>query len=92
MGDHHRLPWSPEEKRLSEATAEAQKDAAAAIGYGDEAGRNVLPHGRDNVSKPWDPKDPPEKIPRIIHQTWKDALLPPKWQAMRDECSQMHPD
>lgn len=91
-GSLYGLSWSPDGERLSEATAEALKDTAGAIGYGDEAGSIVVPHGRDNVSKPWDPKDPPEKIPRIIHQTWKDALLPPQWQAMRDECAQMHPD
>lgn len=35
---------------------------------------------------------PPEKVPRIIHQTWKSEQLPPKWQAIREECMAMHPD
>ena len=43
-------------------------------------------------SKPYDPSNPPEKIPRIIHQTWKDEHLPPRWEAVRDECTAMHPD
>ena len=47
---------------------------------------------RDNTPKKWDPSNPPEKIPRIIHQTWKDEHLPPRWQAIRDECAAMHPD
>lgn len=47
---------------------------------------------RDNTPKPWDPTHPKEKIPRIIHQTWKDEHLPPRWQAIRDECAAMHPD
>ncbi|GAC96488.1 glycosyltransferase [Pseudozyma hubeiensis SY62] len=47
---------------------------------------------RDNTPKKWDPANPKEKIPRIIHQTWKDEHLPPRWQAIRDECAAMHPD
>ena len=47
---------------------------------------------RDNTPKKWDPSNPKEKIPRIIHQTWKDQHLPPRWQAIRDECAAMHPD
>lgn len=47
---------------------------------------------RDNTPKKWDPTNPKEKIPRIIHQTWKDEHLPPRWQAIRDECAAMHPD
>ncbi|EST07473.1 Glycosyltransferase, DXD sugar-binding motif [Kalmanozyma brasiliensis GHG001] len=47
---------------------------------------------RDNTPKKWDPSNPTEKIPRIIHQTWKDAHLPARWQAIRDECAAMHPD
>jgi mannosyltransferase OCH1-like enzyme len=47
---------------------------------------------RDNTPKPWDAANPAEKIPRIIHQTWKDQHLPPRWQAIRDECEKMHPD
>nr|CDI52367.1 related to SUR1-required for mannosylation of sphingolipids [Melanopsichium pennsylvanicum 4] len=47
---------------------------------------------RDNTPKKWDPTNPKEKIPRIIHQTWKDQNLPPRWQAIRDECAAMHPD
>lgn len=47
---------------------------------------------RDNSPKPPNPDSPPEKIPRIIHQTWKDTVLPPRWKAVRDECAKMHPD
>ncbi|PWN44678.1 hypothetical protein IE81DRAFT_298621, partial [Ceraceosorus guamensis] len=46
----------------------------------------------DNTPKPWSPTSPKEKIPRIIHQTWKDSTLPGKWQAVREECQAMHPD
>lgn len=40
------------------------------------------------------PKDirPGEKIPRIIHQTWKTDTLPDKWAPNREECMRMHPD
>jgi hypothetical protein len=32
------------------------------------------------------------RIPKIIHQTWKVAEIPQKWQAYRDECQVLHPD
>lgn len=86
------VPVSEESNRLSEAIAKAQEEAARAAGWGDAKGEIFKPPGRDNSVKAWDPKDPPEKIPRIIHQTWKDNTLPPVWQAVRDECAQMHPD
>lgn len=35
---------------------------------------------------------PPEKIPRIIHQTWKSDTLPPEWEAVRRECARLMPD
>lgn len=33
-----------------------------------------------------------EKIPRIIHQTWKSEVLPEKWETVRNECMAMLPD
>lgn len=33
-----------------------------------------------------------EKIPRIIHQTWKNESLPERWDAVRAQCLAMHPD
>jgi inositol phosphorylceramide mannosyltransferase catalytic subunit len=33
-----------------------------------------------------------EKIPRIIHQTWKTNTLPEKWAKVRAECQVLHPD
>jgi len=33
-----------------------------------------------------------EKIPRIIHQTWKEATLPERWQIVHDKCMEMNPD
>ena len=32
------------------------------------------------------------RIPRIIHQTWKDEHVPVEWQAAQKSCQQMHPD
>ncbi|KAL9939664.1 hypothetical protein V8E36_001481 [Tilletia maclaganii] len=49
-------------------------------------------HQHNNTVRPWDMTSPPERIPRIIHQTWKDSTLPPQWQVLRDECRAMHPD
>lgn len=33
-----------------------------------------------------------ERIPRIIHQTWKVDQLPSKWQSIREECMLLHPE
>lgn len=70
-----------------EAAALAEAAAAAAA-----SGSGSLPPLRDNSPRPPDPNSPPEKVPRIIHQTWKHESLPPKWQAVRQECAEMHPD
>lgn len=72
-----------ENQTLSPEDSARLADAVAAGG---------LPPFRDNTPRPADPNSPPEKIPRIIHQTWKDEVLPPKWQAIREECQAMHPD
>jgi inositol phosphorylceramide mannosyltransferase catalytic subunit len=34
----------------------------------------------------------PERIPRIIHQTWKSETLPEKWKAVSEGCRAMMPD
>ncbi|KAI0353597.1 hypothetical protein OH77DRAFT_1497294 [Trametes cingulata] len=34
----------------------------------------------------------PERIPRIIHQTWKSETLPPKWANVSQGCRDMMPD
>ena len=33
-----------------------------------------------------------ERIPKIIHQTWKDSHIPQEWQAAQQSCRKMHPD
>ena len=33
-----------------------------------------------------------ERIPRIIHQTWKTDTLPPRWQPISQACRDMMPD
>ncbi|TFY83950.1 hypothetical protein EWM64_g79 [Hericium alpestre] len=33
-----------------------------------------------------------ERIPRIIHQTWKTETLPPRWKDISEECRAMMPD
>jgi len=34
----------------------------------------------------------PERIPRIIHQTWKSETLPDKWKAVSEGCRALMPD
>lgn len=57
----------------------------------DWASAQPLPYGSDPASLP-SQDHPVEKIPRIIHQTWKTNVLPEKWLAVRDKCLEMHPD
>lgn len=33
-----------------------------------------------------------EKIPRIVHQTWKTDILPERWVAVRKDCMRMLPN
>ncbi|EIW82097.1 glycosyltransferase family 32 protein [Coniophora puteana RWD-64-598 SS2] len=33
-----------------------------------------------------------ERIPRIIHQTWKSETLPPRWKTISEACRDMMPD
>ena len=34
----------------------------------------------------------PERIPRILHQTWKSETLPDKWKAVSEGCRALMPD
>ena len=34
----------------------------------------------------------PERIPRIIHQTWKSETLPDRWQPVSAACRALMPD
>ncbi|KAH9966079.1 nucleotide-diphospho-sugar transferase [Russula dissimulans] len=34
----------------------------------------------------------PERIPRIIHQTWKSETLPDKWKVVSERCRALMPD
>ena len=64
------------------------------LGTWDEIRENARrPAVLDNAALS-DVKDlnPPNKIPKIIHQTWKTEVLPERWVPVRDECIKMHPD
>lgn len=47
----------------------------------------------DNVTR-WNATDhgKVERIPRIIHQTWKSETLPVRWQGISQECRDMNSD
>lgn len=34
----------------------------------------------------------PERIPKIIHQTWKSETLPDKWKDVSEGCRKLMPD
>jgi len=54
-----------------------------------------LPYGQNLTTSPkgddWS-RLPREKIPRILHQTWKDENLPERWIPVREQCLKMHSD
>ncbi|KAN0065785.1 hypothetical protein ACQY0O_000915 [Thecaphora frezii] len=88
-----RIPWLAKMTGHSaNASLNDSKVAAPSTVQSAPSPSATAPAWRDNNPKPYDPVNPPEKIPRIIHQTWKDEHLPPRWQAVRDECAAMHPD
>lgn len=33
-----------------------------------------------------------QRVPKIVHQTWKEELLPERWEKVRQECMTMHSD
>jgi inositol phosphorylceramide mannosyltransferase catalytic subunit len=33
-----------------------------------------------------------EKVPRILHQTWRTEKLPARWKGISEECRSMMPD
>jgi len=47
----------------------------------------------DNVTR-WNATDhgQVERIPRILHQTWKTETLPVRWQNVSRGCQEMMPD
>mgnify|MGYP002758846689 FL=1 len=50
----------------------------------------VLDHGSPMTME--EDTMPPERIPRIIHQTWKTEELPPQWAEVREGCARLMPD
>jgi len=47
-----------------------------------------------NLSYPWNASEHGkiERIPRILHQTWKTDTLPERWKGISDQCREMMPD
>lgn len=47
-----------------------------------------------NDTVPWNATEhgKVDKIPRIIHQTWKSETLPSKWTNISQGCRDMNPD
>lgn len=37
-------------------------------------------------------KEARQRVPKIIHQTWKEEILPERWEIVRRECMNMHSD
>lgn len=35
---------------------------------------------------------PKQRVPKIVHQTWKTDTLPERWEKVRQGCMDLHPD
>lgn len=65
---------------------------ATELGTWDEIRADRRPSVLDGAPTPAAGEAPAEKIPRIIHQTWKTNELPPHWAKVREHCRAMMPD
>lgn len=54
-------------------------------GQGEAGGGELGDEGRDGST-------PTQRIPKIVHQTWKEATLPERWEKVRQNCMELHPD
>lgn len=62
------------------------------LGTWDEIRANARPGVLDGVATDAFTNQPAERIPRIIHQTWKTEELPPRWKEVREACQAMMSD
>ncbi|KAK9893600.1 glycosyltransferase family 32 protein [Cystobasidium minutum MCA 4210] len=54
---------------------------------------HTLPYGSDDLPSSSNTSNTIiEKVPRIIHQTWKSSSLPSKWNTLSKTCQSMHKD
>ncbi|KAI0304235.1 nucleotide-diphospho-sugar transferase [Russula brevipes] len=58
------------------------------LAYIREEELNPTPDSSNQTSQP----RRPERIPKIIHQTWKSETLPDKWKPVSEECRALMPD
>lgn len=69
-------------------TAEEGQDQDTVV---DEYVGELVQRGLLNSSVP-SASTPKPRIPKIIHQTWKTDTLPERWDNVRKQCIEMHPD
>lgn len=44
------------------------------------------------VEQPYDDMKMQQRIPKIIHATWKTDIVPERWEKIRQGCIDLHPD
>ena len=75
-----------EENRIpSDTAAPVQSDSLRTEEYG-------IPARGDQLRKRELDQAPVQRIPKIVHQTWKVDELPDKWEHVREQCMALHPD
>ena len=52
----------------------------------------AIPERADQLRKRQLDPVPLQRIPKIVHQTWKVDELPDKWEHVREQCMALHPD
>ncbi|ORY69293.1 hypothetical protein BCR35DRAFT_308092 [Leucosporidium creatinivorum] len=65
-----------------------EEDTATVV---DEFVGELVQRGLLNSSVP-SASTPKPRIPKIIHQTWKTDTLPERWDNVRKQCMELHPD
>ena len=52
----------------------------------------AIPERADQLRKRQLDPPPLQRIPKIVHQTWKVNELPDKWEHVREQCMALHPE
>ena len=74
---------------LDDLREDSQSDQLGERGPSSDAHRSTTIERRLDDSNATVPR---QRIPKIIHQTWKTDTLPERWEGVRKTCLDMHPD
>lgn len=61
-------------------------------GKGKELRRRSVVTRQSKVEAAMSGSERKQRVPKIVHQTWKEDVLPERWDGVRNSCIAMHPD